>query len=119
MRNDAAGLASSLRLCGTGSQVPLWGRLSELSMPVLVLAGENDARFCSLAERIAGSTGDNAMVSVVPGQVTPATSRSLSRPLRSSSDSSSSEGVQRSNQDPYGEQRADAQLKPRSPCEHR
>jgi 2-succinyl-6-hydroxy-2,4-cyclohexadiene-1-carboxylate synthase len=67
MDNDAAGLASSLRLSGTGRQVPLWNRLSELSMPILVIAGENDARFCSLAERIAGSAGDRARVAVVPG----------------------------------------------------
>ncbi len=65
--NDAAGLASSLRLCGTGRQEPLWDRLSELSMPVLVLAGENDDRFCSLARRIAGSIGHNATVEFIPG----------------------------------------------------
>lgn len=65
MSNAGAGLASSLRLCGTGRQVPLWDRLSELSMPVLVLAGENDHRFCSLADRIAVSTGDNARAAVV------------------------------------------------------
>jgi 2-succinyl-6-hydroxy-2,4-cyclohexadiene-1-carboxylate synthase len=67
MRNDAAGLASSLRLCGTGNQDPLWSRLAELPMPVLVLAGENDERFASLAQRLGSSIGDNATVSVVPG----------------------------------------------------
>ena len=30
------GLASSLRLAGTGTQAPLWARLGELAMPVLV-----------------------------------------------------------------------------------
>src|SRR5260221_8315950 len=40
LRNTAGGLASSLRLAGTGAQDPLWGRLSELAMPVLCLAGE-------------------------------------------------------------------------------
>jgi 2-succinyl-6-hydroxy-2,4-cyclohexadiene-1-carboxylate synthase len=65
MRNDAAGLASSLRLCGAGEQVPLWDRLEELAMPVLVLAGENDHRFASLAHRLGRSIGDNAIVSLV------------------------------------------------------
>ena len=39
LANTAAGLASSLRLAGTGTQEPLWDRLSELTMPVLVVAG--------------------------------------------------------------------------------
>lgn len=63
--NSAAGLASSLRRAGTGSQEPLWARLSELSMPVLVLAGQNDMKFTQLAERIAGSIGSNATLAVV------------------------------------------------------
>ncbi len=38
-RNTAAGLASSLRLAGTGTQVPLWEELGRLGMPVLVISG--------------------------------------------------------------------------------
>jgi 2-succinyl-6-hydroxy-2,4-cyclohexadiene-1-carboxylate synthase len=53
MRNTVEGLASSLRLAGTGTQVSLWERLKELSMPVLALAGEQDARFEAIADRIA------------------------------------------------------------------
>jgi 2-succinyl-6-hydroxy-2,4-cyclohexadiene-1-carboxylate synthase len=45
LRNTAEGLASSLRTSGTGSQQSLWDRLSELSMPVLLIAGENDQKF--------------------------------------------------------------------------
>jgi 2-succinyl-6-hydroxy-2,4-cyclohexadiene-1-carboxylate synthase len=67
LRNDAAGLASSLRLCGTGVQEPLWSRLHEIAVPVLVLAGENDERFSTLARRIAASIGQDATVAVVPG----------------------------------------------------
>lgn len=67
LRNDSAGLASSLRLCGTGVQEPLWNRLSGLSMPVLLLAGENDERFSTLAHRMAGSIGPNAKVALVHG----------------------------------------------------
>ena len=67
LRNDAAGLASSLRLCGTGVQEPLWSRLQEIAVPVLVLAGEDDERFSTLARRMAASIGKNATVAVVPG----------------------------------------------------
>ena len=38
-RNTASGLASSLRLCGTGTQEPLWDRLPTLASAVLALAG--------------------------------------------------------------------------------
>ncbi|MBI5089218.1 MAG: alpha/beta fold hydrolase, partial [Actinobacteria bacterium] len=54
-RNTAVGLASSLRLSGTGTQLPLWDRLRELNMPVLALAGELDTKFVPVAERIAAS----------------------------------------------------------------
>lgn len=47
-RNTAAGLASSLRTAGTGSQPSLWGRLHEITVPVLVLAGERDVKFTSI-----------------------------------------------------------------------
>ena len=35
-RNTVDGLASSLRLAGTGTQEPLWDRLPSLAMPVLL-----------------------------------------------------------------------------------
>jgi 2-succinyl-6-hydroxy-2,4-cyclohexadiene-1-carboxylate synthase len=54
-RNTAAGLASSLGLSGTGTQVPLWDRLHELTMPVLAMAGERDEKFMAIAERVAAS----------------------------------------------------------------
>lgn len=47
-RNTAAGLASSLRTAGTGSQPSLWGRLHEITAPVLVLAGERDTKFSQI-----------------------------------------------------------------------
>jgi 2-succinyl-6-hydroxy-2,4-cyclohexadiene-1-carboxylate synthase len=49
---DAAGLASSLRLCGTGRQEPLWARLHDITVPALVLAGERDSKYVELAERL-------------------------------------------------------------------
>ena len=44
-RNSAAGLASSLRLAGTGTQEPLWDRIPKLAVPLLALAGTDDSRF--------------------------------------------------------------------------
>jgi len=64
-RNTPAGLASSLRLAGTGNQEPLWDRLSTCHLPVLALAGANDPRFVASGLRIAALTG--GVFSAVPG----------------------------------------------------
>jgi 2-succinyl-6-hydroxy-2,4-cyclohexadiene-1-carboxylate synthase len=53
-RNTTTGLASSLRLAGTGTQQPLWSRLASIDAPVLLVAGRNDAKFVTAAERMAG-----------------------------------------------------------------
>lgn len=47
--NSAQGLASSLELCGVGTQDDLWPRLSELRMPVLIVAGSLDEKFVKIA----------------------------------------------------------------------
>jgi 2-succinyl-6-hydroxy-2,4-cyclohexadiene-1-carboxylate synthase len=52
-RNSSAGLASSLRLAGTGSQASLWHRLDEITIPVLLLAGEHDHTFVGIGRRMA------------------------------------------------------------------
>jgi 2-succinyl-6-hydroxy-2,4-cyclohexadiene-1-carboxylate synthase len=52
-RNTVAGLASSLRLAGTGTQRPLWDELSGLDRPVLLVAGRRDAKFVAATERMA------------------------------------------------------------------
>jgi 2-succinyl-6-hydroxy-2,4-cyclohexadiene-1-carboxylate synthase len=51
-RNRPDGLAAVLRGIGTGEMPPLWGRLGELHMPVTLLAGDRDAKFQDLAERM-------------------------------------------------------------------
>lgn len=55
LENTAAGLASSLRLAGTGTQVPLWDRLRSLEIPTLVIAGALDTKFVAVAERLAAT----------------------------------------------------------------
>lgn len=55
--NTAAGLASSLRMAGTGSQEPLWGRLADSPVPVLVVTGSRDAKFTELGRRLVATWG--------------------------------------------------------------
>lgn len=66
LRNRPAGLARALRGLGTGALPSLWDRLRELSMPVLLVAGERDEKFRQIAEEVAGSV-PAAEVLVVPG----------------------------------------------------
>lgn len=65
-QHDPRVLANCLRKLGTGTQEPLWNRLPELSMPVLVVAGERDAKFIRIGERMAELIGDNAAFATVP-----------------------------------------------------
>jgi 2-succinyl-6-hydroxy-2,4-cyclohexadiene-1-carboxylate synthase len=62
--NSPAGLASSLRLAGTGTQLPLRDRLHELNMPVLTVAGARDTKFVPIAEQIAATVADGEFVAV-------------------------------------------------------
>jgi 2-succinyl-6-hydroxy-2,4-cyclohexadiene-1-carboxylate synthase len=66
-RNSALGLASSLRHAGTGVQDVLWDRVRDIRVPVLVLAGEADAKFRMIGERLAAAVGAGATYAVVPG----------------------------------------------------
>lgn len=65
--NTPAGLAASLRSCGTGRQEPDWDRLGELAMPVLAVAGERDERYVRIAEQLVAGIGPNARLAVVAG----------------------------------------------------
>jgi 2-succinyl-6-hydroxy-2,4-cyclohexadiene-1-carboxylate synthase len=65
--NTAEGLASSLRLAGTGQQESLWDRVGGLEMPVLVIAGERDEKFAAIGRRLAVAIGTNAELVVIPG----------------------------------------------------
>ena len=67
LENTVEGLTASLEQAGTGSQSPAWGELSSLRMPVLVLAGADDAKFTALATRMAAAIGANATLAVIDG----------------------------------------------------
>lgn len=63
----AAGLSSSLRNAGAGTQEPQWEQLGELTMPVLVVAGEMDAKYVGQAGRLVSAIGPNSELVVIPG----------------------------------------------------
>jgi 2-succinyl-6-hydroxy-2,4-cyclohexadiene-1-carboxylate synthase len=70
LANKPDGLASSLRLAGTGSQEPLWDRLLQLgerSLPVLLIAGALDRKYSDQAARMASAIGPTARVVIVNG----------------------------------------------------
>src|SRR5579884_991738 len=65
LRNDAKGLAQSLRGVGTGVQPPLYAQLPMLLIPVLLIAGELDTKFCTIARQMAQAL-PQARLSIVP-----------------------------------------------------
>lgn len=62
-----AGLASSLRLAGTGTQEPLWDRLGAIAVPTLVVTGALDPAYCANGQRLVKAIGPNASLTVIPG----------------------------------------------------
>lgn len=63
-RNSVTGLASSLRHCGTGQQNPLWEDLAQLSMPVLLIVGEQDAKFVDIGQKMHSKISHSRLVVV-------------------------------------------------------
>jgi len=67
LTNRVAGLASSLRQCGTGNQFPLWGLLGRIEVPVQVIAGASDVKFAELGHRMVDGLANAQFVSVPGG----------------------------------------------------
>jgi 2-succinyl-6-hydroxy-2,4-cyclohexadiene-1-carboxylate synthase len=67
LRNVPSGLAAALRGTGTGVMTPLWDRLGELTMPATMIAGERDAKYVALGERLAAALPGAGPPVVVPG----------------------------------------------------
>jgi 2-succinyl-6-hydroxy-2,4-cyclohexadiene-1-carboxylate synthase len=63
-RQTREGLASALRHLGSGAQPPLWDQLPRLRVPVLLLAGERDAKFSGIARSMAGAIPGSRVVLV-------------------------------------------------------
>lgn len=66
LRNSAAGLASSLRLSGTGAQASLWPRLEAATMPILAVAGERDQKYFGIGREMADAA-PAARFEMIPG----------------------------------------------------
>lgn len=66
LAGSARGYARALRAFGQGSQPSLWGRLGELALPVLVVAGETDEKYVQIAQRL-GSALARGTVEIVSG----------------------------------------------------
>ena len=66
LENDERGLAGSLRGAGAGNQPPLWQDLGRVEGAVLLVVGDEDAWFRSLAVRMAAGLRD-ATIAVIPG----------------------------------------------------
>jgi 2-succinyl-6-hydroxy-2,4-cyclohexadiene-1-carboxylate synthase len=66
LQNDPLGLANSLRGLSAARQEPIRRRLAGLDVPVLVLAGALDEKYCHLARRMATAL-PCARLEIVPG----------------------------------------------------
>ena len=58
-------LTHQLRALGQGAQEPLWDRLGELTMPVLLVTGGYDRAYSGVARRMAAAVGPSAKVAIV------------------------------------------------------
>lgn len=71
LTNTAEGLASSLRLAGTGTMDPPWWdelpTLGERGLPVTIVVGGRDAKYRAIADHMAAAIGANAEVIALPG----------------------------------------------------
>ena len=65
LSNRAVGLANSLRGMGQGAQPSYWDRLSEIDVPVLLMAGALDRKFVGIAGQMGIRIAD-ATLSVIP-----------------------------------------------------
>jgi len=65
--NTSTGLAAALRGASVGVQRTLWEALPSLSMPVLYVVGERDAKYRALGARVVEALGGRAELEVVAG----------------------------------------------------
>jgi 2-succinyl-6-hydroxy-2,4-cyclohexadiene-1-carboxylate synthase len=63
--NTVHRIAHQLRVLGQGAQEPLWTRLAELTIPVLLVTGAYDRTYTEIAQRLAG-TIRHAQVATIP-----------------------------------------------------
>lgn len=64
MKNNPTGLAGSLRGMGTGAQESLWGALLSLHLPVRLVAGALDDKFCGIAGEMDHALPNSQVITV-------------------------------------------------------
>lgn len=64
LHNRPQGLANSLRGMGTGAQPAVWGQLSTLAMPTLLLVGDHDPKFKEIAAQMATQLAQATVITV-------------------------------------------------------
>jgi 2-succinyl-6-hydroxy-2,4-cyclohexadiene-1-carboxylate synthase len=64
--NTVARLTHQLRALGQGAQEPLWDRLSELRIPVRIIVGSEDSKYCDIGSAMSRSIADAVLVAVSP-----------------------------------------------------
>ncbi len=55
LKNSKIGLTNTLRAAGTGRMQPVWNRLAQLSVPVLLITGSLDYKFTEINKRMASA----------------------------------------------------------------
>ena len=66
LANDPDGLALSLKGMGTGAQPSLWPHLDKITARLLLIVGEHDSKFMSIASEMSGLC-PSAEVAIIPG----------------------------------------------------
>ncbi|WP_066310850.1 2-succinyl-6-hydroxy-2,4-cyclohexadiene-1-carboxylate synthase [Bacillus sp. FJAT-29814] len=64
LQNSPIGLGNSLLGMGTGSQPSWWESLHKLSCDVMLMVGEKDQKFCSIAEQMAVTIKNSSLVMI-------------------------------------------------------
>jgi 2-succinyl-6-hydroxy-2,4-cyclohexadiene-1-carboxylate synthase len=64
--NSVERIAHQLRALGQGAQPPLWDRLPELTMPIVLVTGAYDRKYGEIADAMAAAIGANARTVAVP-----------------------------------------------------
>jgi len=71
LRNRPDAMATVLRSLSPGEAVPLWDRLAELTMPVVVLTGERDDKYQALGRRMVKRLPNGELLTVPGGHGLP------------------------------------------------
>ncbi|WP_058306870.1 2-succinyl-6-hydroxy-2,4-cyclohexadiene-1-carboxylate synthase [Gracilibacillus massiliensis] len=62
LNQDKRGLSASLQVMGTGVMPSLWNKLSDLTLPVLLIVGEWDQKFVTINQKINQSLPNSKLV---------------------------------------------------------